>query len=110
MLLPFPEESRRARGLRTPRRLLSHVDPSFFLAGFPGGRPPTVVVRQVSSAFPAPAPPIPSIAVPNSTSPALVNPVNALNDDQRKAAAALLRRVSPGARAPAPPVARPAHQ
>jgi poly(A) polymerase len=32
--------------------------------------------------------------VPNSTSPPLVNPVNALNDDQRKAAAALLRRVS----------------
>jgi poly(A) polymerase len=33
--------------------------------------------------------------VPNSTSPALVNPVPSLNDDQRKAAAELLRRVSP---------------
>src|ERR1700760_5066125 len=107
MLLPFPEESRRARGLRTPRRLLSHVDPSFFLAGFPGGRPPTVVVRQVSSAFPLPQPPIPSIAVPNSTSPALVNPVNALNDDQRKAAAALLRRGLPVAPRPPPPVGPP---
>jgi poly(A) polymerase len=35
------------------------------------------------------------MAVPNSTSPSLVSPVNALNDDQLKAAAALLRRVSP---------------
>jgi len=33
--------------------------------------------------------------VPNSTSPALVTPVPSLNDDQRKAAAELLRRVSP---------------
>ena len=35
------------------------------------------------------------MAVPNSTSPALVTPVNAFHDDQRKAAAARLRRVSP---------------
>jgi poly(A) polymerase len=35
------------------------------------------------------------MAVPNSTSPLLVNPVNALNDDQLIAAAARLRQVSP---------------
>jgi poly(A) polymerase len=35
------------------------------------------------------------MAVPNSTSPPLVSSVNPLNDDQRQAAAALLRRVSP---------------
>ncbi len=41
--------------------------------------------------------PLPSIAVPNSTSLRPVSPVNPLNDEQRKAAAALLRRVSPAA-------------
>ena len=35
------------------------------------------------------------MAVPNSTSPPLVSSVNPLNDDQRQAAAALLRQVSP---------------
>src|ERR1700759_2591363 len=41
MLLPFPEESRGARGLRPPRRLLSHVDRFLFpRRPAPGGRRP----------------------------------------------------------------------
>ena len=41
--------------------------------------------------------PLPSLAVPNSTPLPPVSSVNPLNDEQRKAAAALLRRVSPAA-------------
>ena len=41
--------------------------------------------------------PLPSIAVPNSIFLRPVSPVNPLNDEHRKAAAALLRRVAPAA-------------
>src|SRR5579859_5330316 len=93
MLLPFPEKGRAARRSNGPPQRLLHVDR--FL--FPGCPPAAATASQVSSLFLTPFPSIPSIAVPNSTSPPLVSPVNPLNDDQRRAAAALLRlqQVSP---------------
>ena len=94
MLLPFPEEVAGVAG----DRACSGVPPWHWRARFLYRGADTVRsgIRAAPGilAFPHP---LRSIAVPNSISLRPVSPVNPLNDEQRKAAAALLRRAAPAA-------------